>query len=196
VASIGQVQLETALRALGELLAARSLHYEVVFIGGGSLILRGLVSRPTTKDLDILGRWTPAGVERMHPMPEPLRQAVVDVANAYGLAEDWVNLGSESLLDLGLPDGFASRLERRDYNGLVAWLAGRFDMVCFKFYAAVDQGPRSRHFQDLRELGPNRDELLAAASWSVTHDPSPAFRALLAEMLAQLGVENADASLA
>jgi hypothetical protein len=194
VESIGRVQLETAVRALGELLAARGLHYEVVLIGGGNLILRGLVSRPTTKDLDLLGRGTPAGVEPMRPMPEPLRQAVVDVANAYGLAEDWVNLGPESLLDLGLPDGFASRLERRDYNGLVAWLAGRFDMVCFKFYAAVDQGPRSRHLQDLRELGPTRDELLAAASWSVTHDPSPGFRVLLAEMLAQLGVENADAS--
>jgi hypothetical protein len=194
--SIGQVQLETAVRALGELLAARGLHYEVVLIGGGNLILRGLVSRPTTRDLDLLGRWTPAGVEPMRPMPEPLRQAVVDVANAYGLAEDWVNLGPESLLDLGLPDGFSSRLERRDYNGLVAWLAGRFDMVCFKLYAAVDQGPRSRHLQDLRELGPSRDDLLAAASWSVTHDPSPGFRVLLADMLAQLGVENADASLA
>jgi hypothetical protein len=194
VESIGQVQLETAVRALGELLAARGLHYEVVLIGGGNLILRGLVSRPTTRGLDLLGRWTPAGVEPMRPMPEPLRQAVVDVANAYGLAEDWVNLGPESLLDLGLPDGFASRLERRDYSGLVAWLAGRLDMVCFKFYAAVDQGPRSRHLQDLRELGPTRDELLAAASWSVTHGPSPGFRVLLAEMLAQLGVENADAS--
>src|SRR5574337_726201 len=173
MASIGRVQLETALQALGELLAARGLRYEVVLIGGGNLILRGLVSRPTTKDLDLLGRWTPGGVEPMRPMPEPLRRAVLDVGRAYNLAKNWVNLGPESLLDLGLPAGFDGRLERRDYDGLVAWLASRFDMICFKLYAAVDQGARSRHLQDLRDLGPERDELLSAARWSVTHDPSP-----------------------
>lgn len=190
--SIGRTQLETALRALGELLEARELHYDVVLIGGGNLILRGLVTRPTTKDLDLLGEWTADGVKPMRPMPEPLRIAVVDVGRTYGLASDWVNLGPESLLDLGLPDGFLGRLERRDYGGLVAWLADRFDMVCFKLYAAVDQGPRSRHLQDLRELGPDRDELLAAARWTVTHDPSPGYRSLLIETLRQLGVEDAD----
>lgn len=193
--SIGRTQLEAALGALGELLKARGLHYEVVLIGGGNLILRGLVSRPTTKDLDLLGEWAPGGVKTMRPMPEPLHDAIVDVARAYGLAQDWVNLGPESLLDLGLPDGFVERLERRDFGGLVAWLAGRFDMVCFKLYAAVDQGPRSRHLQDLRDLDPDPDELLAAASWTVTHDPSPGFRSLLVQTLVDFGVEDADASL-
>lgn len=190
--SIGRTQLETALRALGELLEARGLHYDVVLIGGGNLILRGLVTRPTTKDLDLLGEWTADGIKSMRPMPEPLRSAVVDVARTYGLASEWVNLGPESPFDLGLPDGILGRLERRDYGGLVTWLAGRFDMVCFKLYAAVDQGPRSRHLQDLRELGPDRDDLLAAARWTVTHDPSPGYRSLLIEMLRQLGVEDAD----
>lgn len=131
----------------------------------------------------------------MRPMPEPLRTAVSDVARAYALASDWVNLGPGSLLDLGLPEGFAGRLERRDYGGLVAWLADRFDMICFKLYAGVDQGRRSRHVQDLRELRPDRDELLAGARWSVTHDPSPGFRAMLVDMLGHLGVEDADVSL-
>ncbi|MGZ8513925.1 MAG: DUF6036 family nucleotidyltransferase [Candidatus Limnocylindrales bacterium] len=193
--SIGRTQLETALRALGGLLEARGLHYEVVLIGGGNLILRGLVSRPTTKDLDLLGEWTSDGIKPMRPMPEPLRIAVLDVARTYGLASDWVNLGPESLLDLGLPDGFAGRLERHDFGGLVTWLAARFDMICFKLYAAVDQGSRSRHLQDLHELQPNRDELLSAARWTLTHDPSPGFRSLLVEALRQLGVEDIDASL-
>ena len=192
---IDRTQLESALRALGELLEARGLHYEVVLIGGGNLILRGLVRRPTTKDLDLLGEWTADGVKPMRPMPEPLRIAVVDVARTYGLASDWVNLGPESLLDFGLPAGFLERLERHDYGGLVAWLADRFDMVCFKLYATVDQGPRSRHLQDLGELRPNRDELLAAARWTVTHDPSPGYRSLLVDTLSQLGVEVADGSL-
>jgi hypothetical protein len=195
VTSIGRTQLETALRALGNLLEARRLHYEVVLIGGGNLILRGFVSRPTTKDLDLLGEWTPSGVRPMRPMPEALRIAVEDVARTYGLARDWVNLGPESLLDLGLPDGFAGRLERHDYGGIVTWLAGRFDMVCFKLYAAVDQGSRSRHLQDLRELQPDRDELFAAARWTRTHDPSPGFRSVLVDALRQFGVEDADASL-
>ncbi len=194
--SIGRSQLEAALTALGELLEARGLHYEVVLIGGGNLILRELVSRPTTKDLDLLGEWAPDGVKPMRPMPAPLRDAVADVGRTYGLASDWINLGPESLLDLGLPNGFFERLERRDFGGLVTWLAGRFDMVCFKLYAAVDQGPRSRHMQDLRELDPDHDGLIAAARWTVTHDPSPGFRSLLVRTLAELGVEDADASLA
>jgi hypothetical protein len=195
VTSIGRTQLETALRALGELLVARGLHYEVVVIGGGNLILRGLVTRPTTRDLDLLGSWTASGVERMRPMPEPLRTAVVDVARAHGLADDWVNLGPESLLDFGLPEGLVDRLERRDYGGLIAWLAGRFDMICFKLYAAVDQGPRSRHLQDLEELGPDQEELLAAARWTRTQDPSLGYRSMLVETLRRLGVEDADGRL-
>jgi hypothetical protein len=195
VTSIGRSQLETAVAALGELLEARGYHYEVVLIGGGNLILRGLVTRHTTRDLDLLGEWTPDGIRAMRQMPEPLRIAIVDVARTYGLASDWVKLGPESLLDLGLPSGFTDRLERRDFGGLVAWLASRFDMVCFKLYAAVDQGPRSRHLQDLRELAPVPGELLAAARWTRTHDPSPGYRSLLVETLARLGVEDADGSL-
>src|SRR3972149_12186715 len=119
---LDRTQLETSLRALGDLLGARGLHYEVVLIGGGNLILRGLVTRPTTKDLDLLGEWTADRIRPMRPMPELLRVAIVDVARTYGLANDWVNLGPESLLDLGLPAGFLERLERHDYGGLVAWL--------------------------------------------------------------------------
>lgn len=193
--TIGRAQLETALTALGELLAARELHYEVVLVGGGNLILRELIARPTTKDLDILGTRTANGVAQIRPMPEPLRDAVIDVGRAFGLADDWLNTGPDSLLDLGLPEGFSERLERRDFGGLVAWLAGRFDMVCFKLYAAVDQGPRSRHFQDLRELEPERDDLLAAARWATSHDPSPGFRSLIIDTLRGLGVEDADAAL-
>lgn len=68
-------------------------------------------------------------------------------------------------------------------------------MVCFKLYAAVDQGPRSRHFQDLRDLEPGHDDLLAAARWAMSHDPSPGFRSLLVGTLRALDMEDADASL-
>jgi hypothetical protein len=192
---IGREQLQAALSALGELLAARGVRYELVLVGGGNLILRGLITRPTTKDLDILGERALDVIRRLRPMPEPLRDAVLDVGRAFGLANDWLNVGPDSLLDLGLPDGFTERLERRDFGGLVVWLAGWYDMVCFKLYAAVDEGPRSRHFQDLVELHPNRSDLLEAARWASTHDPSPGFRSLLVETLRALGVEEADGQL-
>jgi hypothetical protein len=192
---IGRADLEAALTALGELLTARGLRYEVVLVGGGNLILRGLIGRPTTKDLDILGEHGSDGTRPLRPLPEPLRAAVADVGRAFGLASDWLNAGPDSLLDLGVPDGFDERLERREFGGLVAWLAGRFDMVCFKLYAAADQGPRSRHFQDLVELRPDPIELLAGARWATSHDPSPGFRSLLLETLRRLGVEDADAAL-
>lgn len=192
---IGRAQLELALAALGELLAARRLQYQIFLVGGGDLIPRESITQPTTKDLDILGAMTPDGIVQLRPMPEALRDAIRDVGRAYGLADDWLNTGPDSLLDLGLPDGFVERLERRDFGGLVAWLAGWFDMVCFKVYAAVDQGLRSRHFQDLRDMAPERDDLLEAARWATSHDPSPAFRGLLVETLRALDIEDADAAL-
>ena len=192
---IGRDQLEAALSALGELLATRGVRYEPVLVGGGNLILRGLITRPTTKDLDILGERAFDIIRPLRPMPEPLRDAVTDVGRAFGLANDWLNVGPDTLLDLGLPNGFTERLERRDFGGLVVWLAGRYDMVCFKLYAALDQGPRSRHFQDLLELRPSHNDLLEAARWASTHDPSPGFRSLLVELLRALGVEDADGQL-
>jgi hypothetical protein len=195
MALVGRESLEAALAALGELLATRGYRYEVVVVGGGNLILRDLIARPTTKDIDLLGIFGPDGIQRMPALPEPFRTAISDVARVFGLADDWVNLGPASLLDLGLPDGFRDRLERRDYEGLVVWLAGRFDMICFKLYAAADQTPRSRHFQDLEELEPSLAELQAAARWTGTHDPSPAYRDALVRTLAALGWSGADDAL-
>lgn len=46
---IGRAQLERALAALGELLTARGLRYELVLVGGGNLILRAFIRRPATR---------------------------------------------------------------------------------------------------------------------------------------------------
>jgi hypothetical protein len=186
--------LDDALAALGGLLEARGLHYELVLVGGASLLLRGVIVR-STKDVDVLGaRDASGGVVRLEELPEPLARAVADVGLAYGLAPDWLNLGPASLLDLGLPPGFESRLEARRTGGLVAWLAGQFDLVCFKLYAAVDRWPaRDRHLADLAALAPTPDELHAAARWTRTHDPSPAFAENLHAVLSALGGEDPNA---
>ena len=186
--------LDRALETLGATLDARGQHYELVAIGGSGLMLVGRITRPT-KDLDIValvehGRLVPAD-----PMPADLAEASGDVGRALGLAEDWLNPGPTELLRFGLPEGFFDRVETRRYGALTLHLAGRFDQICFKVYAAADQGMRSKHAADLRALQPTREELLAAARWSMTHDPSEGYRLELVGLLASLGVEDADAEL-
>ncbi len=186
--------LDDVLAALGGVLEARGLHYELVLVGGASLLLRGVILRPT-RGVDVLGaRDASGGVAPLEELPEPLARAVADVGLAFGLAPDWLNLGPANLLDLGLPPGFEGRLEARRTGGLVAWVAGRFDLACFKLYAAADRWPaRDRHLDDLAALAPTPDELHAAARWTRTHDPSPAFAENLHAVLGALGVEDPDA---
>ena len=126
------------------------------------------------------------------PFPPQLAQAVASVGRAFDLSDTWLNPGPTDLLGFGLPEGFRDRVEIRRYGGLTIHVAGRFDQICFKLYAAVDQGPKSKHAADLRALRPTDDELLAAARWSRTHDPSQGYRQLLTQMLAALGLESPD----
>jgi hypothetical protein len=188
--------LEQALSALGANLDARGLRFDVVLVGGANLLLRGVIERPT-RDGDLLGQRLDSGdVVAMDELPPDLARAVADVALAYGLAPDWLNTGPASLVALGLPPGFASRLSCRTFGGLSIWSAGRYDMVCFKLYAAADHWPsQDRHLADLMAMRPTREELVSAARWARTHDPSPAFRSMLVGVLATLGVEDADAAI-
>jgi hypothetical protein len=62
--------------------------------------------------------------------------------------------------------------------------------------AARDWNDRvSKHLPDLRALDPSADELLTAAIWTRTHDPSEGFKGELVKVLAIVGVEAADADL-
>jgi hypothetical protein len=74
-------------------------------------------------------------------------------------------------------------------------VAGRLDQICFKLYAAVDQGLESKHATDLRMLGPAPEELMNAARWTRTHDPSDGYREMLLKTLIALGVEADDADV-
>ena len=69
--------------------------------------------------------------------------------------------------------------------------ASRLDEIHFKLYALVDQGA-GRHEQDLHALNPTAEELVRAARWTRTHDPSPGFRQMLEQALRYLGVADAD----
>ena len=56
----------------------------------------------------------------------------------------------------------------------------------------VPEATLALHFADLVALEPSREELLEAARWTTTHDPSAPFRSSLVQCLAHLGVEAPD----
>ncbi len=165
------------------------MRYELLAIGGGALQLQGLITRPT-RDIDVVAMIDRAALVPLERLPTPLEQAVSDTAAVFGLPTGWFNAGPRSLIDFGLPDGVLKRAHRREWAGLVLHVADRRDQIFFKLYAAVDQGPGSKHFQDLRQLEPSVAKLRAAAGWVRTHDPSPGFDQELRRALRAFGVSN------
>lgn len=146
----------------------------------------------TTSDVDVLALASNEGLKPANPLPPPLVEARDRVARDFELEPDWLNPGPTELLRFGLPDGLMERVETRRFGSvLTVHFAGRFDQIHFKLYAMVDQGA-GRHEDDLRALRPTEEELLAAARWSRTHDPSESFRRELLGALEHLGVEDAD----
>lgn len=103
-----------------------------------------------------------------------------------GLRYELYAVGGGALQLLGL-----IRRPTRDID-VTGLLAGRTDQISFKLYAAVDLGPDSKHFSDLRQLEPTTEELLIAGRWARTHDPSDGFRGQLVRALRDMGVPDAD----
>lgn len=187
---LNSTSLESALDALGLLCAERNLKYELVAVGGSGLLLLGLTIRPT-QDLDIVALVENGRYVKPTPLPAPLVQVIGEVAGVMGLSSSWINAGPAALLDFGLPDGFADRVETRAYGSITLRIASRVDQVALKLYAATDAGPASKHFFDLRNLAPTEEELLGGGRWALGHDPSAGFRSQLVGCLAALGVQNA-----
>jgi hypothetical protein len=193
MADLDRSSLTTALRALGDVLGARGYTSDLVLVGGAALLLRGTVSR-TTKDGDIVGERLPDGsIARLDHLPPELARAALDVARAYSLADDWLNLGPASLLEGPLPEGFEDRLSLVEFGALRLWVAGREDLVALKLWAAADRWPApGRHMTDLEALAPTPGELRGAAAWTRLRDPSPGYGDLLAAVLGRLGVTEDD----
>lgn len=126
-------------------------------------------------------------------LPSALAEAALQVAKALQLSDNWLNTGTASLMDFGLPPGWQDRIQVRRYAGLEVQIPSRFDQICFKLYAVIDRGPNDKHFKDLQSLEPSPEELTIAAHWTTTHDPSDAFRRELIECLASMGVDIKDA---
>lgn len=182
--------VDELLGALGEQLATAGASVELVVIGGSGLLVLGAVQR-STRDIDVVALGGPDGLRTARPLPAELVRAAARVAADFSISADWMNPGPTDLLNLGLPEGFVDRLHSRSYGAaLRVHFAGRLDQIHFKLYAAVDQGP-GKHEADLRALEPAAGELIAAARWARTHEPSAGFRAELVKALRALGVEDA-----
>jgi len=139
----------------GRLALDRAPRYNLVVCGGTALNATGLISR-TTKDVDIVALMDDSEVLLdPAPLPQPLVDAAIVVAENLGLANDWLNNGPSSddggLFRLGLPEGIAKRLVWKTY------------------------GENLRVGFIHRMLAPTDDELLEAARWTKTHDPSDGF---------------------
>ena len=101
---------------------------------------------------------------------------------------------TRSAISILSPIRSTERLVTRKYGGLTLHLASRVDHIAFKLYAAVDQGPTSKHATDLRALDPTPVELRRAAQWARSQDPSEGFDSELRKALRHFGVETDGAS--
>jgi len=185
--------LEEALSLLAETTEEHPLQHWVV-CGGSSLLALGLVSRTTTRDVDVLARVEPDGLITAKPLPEWLAAAAEKVRKQLGLMENWFNTGpsDDSFFRFGFPEGMTDRLILREYgpkkNLLISFISRR-DQVFFKLYATADSD-MGRHYQDLQDLKPTTEELLSAARWTRTQDSSEGFLFVLGEVFKALGHEH------
>ena len=188
----GYELFEQALRLLnGRLVLAGAPRFNLVVCGGSALAATGLVTR-TTKDVDVVALMDDDGVLLdPAPLPQALVLAAHEVALDLGLHQDWLNNGPSSgeggLFRLGLPERFVERLTWVVIGEKVTvGFISRYDQIPFKLYAAVDQSG-SYHAEDLRELHPTDAELLDAAGWTRSHDPSEGYRQGLQWFLREFG---------
>jgi len=177
--------LDAPLRAAGELLQRRGDTAAVVVVGGTAMNLLGVVDR-ATRDVDVIAigmpdrHSPPATITPPDPPPPALAEVIRLVARDFGLEHDWMNWDVAQQWKTGLPPGFETRIEWRQYAALWVGLPGRIDLIFLKLYAAVDDiGPSSRHYTDLVALRPTNEELGAAANWIESQDRSPAVAQIL-----------------
>ena len=144
------------------------------------MLALGLVSRKTTKDVDVLASLEDGTLVTATPLPAELLKAIELVRDDLGLMENSFNTGpsDDTFFRFGFPDGMLSRVVSKEYGkSLKISYIDRYDQIFFKLYAAADSGP-GRHLDDLIELAPTEEELIAAIHWVFRQDDSEGFENL------------------
>jgi hypothetical protein len=173
--------VETALGALGELLAADGIGASVVVVGGAALIVLGYVDR-VTQDVDVIASRSEMGVLVPPELSEAVWRAARTVARDFELPNDWFNTEVAAQWRGGLPPSLAHSLVWKRYGNLEVGFAGRAALIALKLFAAVDGGPGGVHFQDLVRLRATAGELAEGAVWVKTQDASPDFAGMVDEV--------------
>ncbi len=187
--------IEKVLTALGEQLDAANASIPALVVCGGSALNVLKLVRRTTKDVDIVAfaeenSEGKARLRRAEPFPSGLIEASKKVARDFNLPERWLNPGPTSVVDFGLPEGLMGRVETKRFGKtLRIHFLSRYDQICFKLYATVDQG-MGKHYNDLLALEPTGKELEEAARWSMTHDVSETYKKLVKDMLSKMGYDD------
>lgn len=179
-------KLNHALQLLNEqLILLNAPHTELIVCGGSALLAMHLVNR-TTQDVDVVALMRDGVLVTAEPLPPHLVIAVERVSEMMYLPKDWLNNGPASQFVMGLPPGFADRLQRVDIgNKLTIHYISRADQIYFKTFASADRG--GYHIADLKALAPTHEEILRAALWCMEQDVSEGFRFIIKEMLTQTG---------
>jgi hypothetical protein len=147
----------------------------------------------TTNDVDIVALASSGELLSPDPLPRDLVKAAMEVAQDLGLPENWLNndpsRGSGGLYQMGLPGGMAERLLSRAYGShLTVHFIDRIDQIFFKLFASADRG--GYRIEDLLALKPTQGEIEIASKWTMSHDVSDGFAAILKELLRKLGYET------
>lgn len=154
----------------------------IVVVGGASLAARGIVDR-TTNDVDVIARVEEISGElrlsRASPFPAAFAESVERVARDYQLPREWLNSVVDRQWDAGLPPHLMHDVLWKRYSTLSVGYVGRRALISLKLFAAVDQGEKSKHWQDLLVLHPSDKELDEAEAWVEDQDASEQFRDFL-----------------
>lgn len=165
--------LRGALEALADALSDRGVFAHIAIVGGGALLLREGLQRPT-QDVDVIAASLDAEpLRRDHELPRELREAALDVALVLDLDPDWLNSGALGVIGHLLPQGFEARLRSESFGpGLIVSVLSRPDLLRLKLFAASDEGPAGVHFSDICAMRPTAEELADALRWVASRFPA------------------------
>jgi hypothetical protein len=159
--------LTSALRDLGDTLAARGHMYELYVIGGAAFLLQEPRLARATGDLDVAAMLLEDGeIVAPVPLPTPLAEAAAAVASLHDLSPGWINSAAAASFDNLLPDGALDRARVQRWGTLTLRIADRIDLVKLKFQAAQRRGAKgARYRDDLARMQPTDGELTDALAW-------------------------------
>lgn len=183
-----------AFSLLGRILDHENTPALELYVCGGSSLLWQNLSKRVTKDVDVVALVNHEDEKDMllAELPDFLTEAAAQVSLDLELPSDWLNTGPSDIMQVGLPEGFQDRTVSEKFGDrLTLHFLGRYDLIHLKLYAAADRGPGDKHVSDLLLLDPDESELLDAARWAMTHDPSDGFALIMKTMLSKLGFQNA-----